>query len=351
MSLSLRELATVDATQWDRIVLDSPRGLLFHMTEWLEAVQAAQRLPLIRFGIYDGTQLVGVFPLFAKRFGPLKVLGSPIVIEDTHYMGPVVADEALPDVMRLLGEHVVAKWMMSYTRVVLQHDQPRAPFASLGYDCVDNHTHVIDLSQDDETLWSRVKPACKRQIKKAAREGITTEIVKDDRYLDQYYEVLLELYTRQGRTPPSPKDFFQRVWKRFGPSGNLRWVVAMRDGQLAAGALLGVWKGQVFFIDGVSSQAHQGLGASNALHWAGVQWARTDGQRLYDFVGSNLPRFAQFKGSFGGDLLTYLTLEQGRPRWTQALRERYASYKAVMYRLKLLGAREQSRHTSESTAS
>jgi hypothetical protein len=333
--LRLQEVSTRDLGQWDRLVLQSPRGLLFHMSDWLEAVRAAQRLPLIRLGIYDGDRIVGVFPVFLKRFAVLTVVASPLVIEDTHYMGPVVDDDALPEVMRLFREYVAKRWVMSYSRLVLMHDPPREAFAALGYECVDNRTHVVDLSLAESALWQRVKPACRRQIKKAERAGITTEIVTDDRYLDRYYDVMLALYTRQKRTPPSPKSFFRSVWDRFGPEGHLVWVIATQDGQVAAGCLLGVWKGTIFFIDGVSSQAHQNLGASNALHWAGIQWAKKNNHRFYDFVGSNIPRFAQFKGSFGGDLLTYLTLERANPTWVRMLRERYAAYKGLMYQLSL----------------
>jgi lipid II:glycine glycyltransferase (peptidoglycan interpeptide bridge formation enzyme) len=306
--------------------------------DWLAIVRESQRLQLLCLGIFDGKELVGIFPLFLKSFGPLTVAASPLVVEDTHYLGPVVADELLPEVMREFVFYMEYT-RINYTRIIFRHDYARKPFADLGYDCANNVTHIVDLRQDPETLWKRVKSPCQRQIRKAARVGVTTEIVCDDRYLDSYYRLVMDLYARQSRTPPSPAEFFRGVWSRFGTKGDLVWVVAKHKGELAAGALLALWKGSVYYVDGVSSSAYSGLGASNAMHWAAIQWAKTEGYSFYDFVGSNVPRFFQFKSSFGGDLTTYLILERSRPRWVRALRHHYARYKGVVQRIKHLKER------------
>src|SRR5438093_3104297 len=329
----LRELGPQNDAEWDSIVVASPRGLLFHLSDWLSLVRDSQRLQLVRLGIFDGKEPVGVFPLFLRRFGPLTVAGSPFVVEDTHYLGPVVEDASLARVMELFSDYMRVRGI-NYSRIILRHDWARQPFTDLGYDCMDNLTHIVDLKQDPETLWKRVKSPCQRQIRKAARAGVTTEIVRDDRYLDSYYRLVEDLYARQSRTPPSPVEFFHGVWSRFGTKGDLVWVVAKHEGDLAAGALLALWKGSVYYLDGVSSSAHTGLGSSNAMHWAAIQWAKTEGFSFYDFVGSNVARFFQFKSSFGGDLTTYLILERSRPTWVRTLRHHYARYKGFLQRIK-----------------
>ncbi len=336
--LELREVTAGQEAEWDTVVISSPRGLLFHLTDWLVIVRESQRLQLLRLGIFDGRELAGIFPLFVKRFGPLTVAASPLVVEDTHYLGPVVADELLPDVMRLFADYMRGQ-RINHARIILRHDHPRQPFMDLGYECVDNLTHIVDLTQDADTLWKRVKSPCQRQIRKAARAGVTTEIVRDGHCLESYYSLVADLYARQNRTPPSSKEFFRAVWNRFGTKGDLVWVLAKHEGVLAAGALLAMWKGTVYYLDGASSRAQSGLGASNAMHWAAIQWAKSEGYSCYDLVGSNVPRFFQFKSSFGGDLVTYLTLERSHPMWVRALRKQYARYKAMVYRIKLMGQR------------
>jgi hypothetical protein len=237
--------------------------------------------------------------------------------------------------MRIFKAYVAKRWMITYSRIVLMHDQDRAPFIRMGFECHDNRTHIVNLLLDEKELLQRLKGKCRNKIKRAERAGVTTEIVQDDQYLNEYYDVLLNLYRRQNRAPPSPRSFFQNIWDRFGPAGNLVWVVAKHENALVAGALLGAWKGGIFYIDGVSGDAHKNLGASNLLHWAGMKWAKANNYQFYDFVGSNIPRFALFKGSFGGDLVTYLTLEQANPPWVRKLRERYADYKGFVYRMNL----------------
>jgi GNAT acetyltransferase-like protein len=333
--LELREFSSGYEAEWDRIVCASPRGLLFHLTDWLELVRESQRLQFRRLGIWDGNELVGIFPLFLKRFGPFTVAGSPFVVEDTHYLGPVVADESLPEVMRLFAVYMQVQ-RINYARIIFHHDFARESFASVGYECVDNLSHVVDLRHDQDTLWKRVKPPCQRQIRKAARAGVTTEIVRDDRYFESYYHLVLNLYAEQKRTPPSPAEFFRAIWARFGTKGDLMWVVAKHEATLAAGALLAIWRGSVFYLDGASDKSKVGLGVNNALHWAAIQWAKSEGYSFYDFTGSNVPRFFQFKSSFGGDLNRYLTLELARPGYIRMARRHYASYKSLVQRVKHL---------------
>src|SRR5947209_3209613 len=85
---------TASLSEWNRLVEESPNGLVFHLNEWLEVLADTQRLSLRRFGLYAGAdkQLIGVLPIFFGRFGPIRVAGSPLIVEDTPYMGPVVAE-------------------------------------------------------------------------------------------------------------------------------------------------------------------------------------------------------------------------------------------------------------------
>jgi hypothetical protein len=333
--LELREFKAGHESEWDNLVLASPHGLLFHLTDWLKIVSETQRLSLVRLGIFEGEHLIGVFPLFLKRFGPLHVAGSPFVVEDTPYMGPVVADERLSEVMRLFVDYMKTE-RINYARVIFRYDRSRALFQEQGYECVDNLTHVVDLRQDQVQLWKRLKPSCKGKIRKAERAGVKTEIIRDDRYLDAYFKLVIDLYARQGRIPPSPKDFFQDIWNRFGSKGDLVWVVATYKGALVAASLLAVWRGGVYYLDGACNKENVGLGINNAVQWAAIQWAKAEGCSSYDFVGSNLPRLFEFKSSFGGDLNTYLTIERSHPAWVRSLRQRYASYKVLLHRIRLM---------------
>src|SRR5437879_2241098 len=115
--LVLSEISPDHEVEWDRIVLSSPRGLLFHLIDWLEIVREYQGLQLLRLGIFDGQQLTGVFPLFLKRLGPLKIAASPFVVEDTHYMGPVVDDALLPEVMVLFVDYMRTQ-RIHYARII-----------------------------------------------------------------------------------------------------------------------------------------------------------------------------------------------------------------------------------------
>jgi len=88
--LNLRELDNDSISRWDELVYSLPGGTIFHTIQWIKMIEKNQSLIAKYIGIFQADTIIGIFPLFIKKFLFIKVAASPLIVEDTPYMGPVV---------------------------------------------------------------------------------------------------------------------------------------------------------------------------------------------------------------------------------------------------------------------
>ncbi len=95
------------------------------------------------------------------------------------------------------------------------HDFVRPALSTLPYDT----TVIIDITDGDEAILSRMKPRGRRDVRKALRECTLTFADETERAIksfDEYYEVMLQTAERDGFTA-APADNYRDMLKILGP--------------------------------------------------------------------------------------------------------------------------------------
>ncbi|MDY6844912.1 MAG: peptidoglycan bridge formation glycyltransferase FemA/FemB family protein, partial [Thermodesulfobacteriota bacterium] len=93
---------------------------------------------------------------------------------------------------------------------------------------------------------------------------------------------------------------------------------------------------RAYYINGASKNEFRSLGASNLLQWEAIKTAKAKDIEQYDFVGSDIPRLAKFKKSFGGELTLHTCLEKSSSKWIEYARCNYPYYKDKIGNLRCL---------------
>jgi hypothetical protein len=116
-------------------------------------------------------------------------------------------------------------------------------------------TVVLDLTQDEEVLWSQIRQNHRRQITKATRSGLVTA-VDDWRRLEAFVEIYHETMTRVGAASYYffDRDYFAQLRDAVGDALHL---VTVEDGDEVLG-------GGLFFTHNGIAQYH--LGATRDRH-------------------------------------------------------------------------------------
>lgn len=340
ISTDLQVRDDVSTDQWDAFLSSSREGLVFHRSAWLDVLEDQQGASLQRYGLWRGgeggsesRELVGVVPMFFGRFGPLGVAGSPLILADTPYMGPAIPRERMVEASLAIRGTIRSR--ASFFRMRLPYALPSSDqktLESAGFEIITRKTHVLDLSVGPSRLWDQLKGTCRTAVRKARKSGVKIVRITDPHadIVERYYRLVEDVYARQGMAPPHPLEFYERLWQRVAPLGLLSFTIARMNGRDVAGALFAHDEDRMYYLDGASDRDYQRASPNNLVLWSAVEWAAETGRESFDFVGSDIPRLARFKASFGGELVELSGIEWARTKLLSRLRKWYGLHGAAL---------------------
>jgi hypothetical protein len=335
--LEIHDLRPEWDSAWTNIVAVHPRATPFHQADWLRVLQRTQHLEFVPLGITQNDRMIGLLPLFVKRYGPLRVGGSPFIVEDTPYLGPLIDHIPLGAVLEALRRWATQK-RLGFIRLLLPPITPgsapgcRPATSSVRATLIEKRTHILDLTLGTDQLWRNLREGCRGAIKKARRAELEVIRAVTPGAVHDYYMIAAKLYRAQGRRHPNPRELFQELFERFSPSKAVSLLLARHHGQVIGGVLLAYANGTLYYLDSASDLEGKRLQATNLLLWEAIRHGVAVGAERFDFVGSDIPRLAQFKASFGGSVHPYWCVEITNSRLASGLRRAYPRWKAWVAR-------------------
>ncbi|MFF6829836.1 peptidoglycan bridge formation glycyltransferase FemA/FemB family protein [Streptomyces longwoodensis] len=182
--------------------------------------------------------------------------------------------DVLPDAVDPLGTSVAERLRESGWLRCDSDAQPRHVF----------EVPLAKRSADD--VWTGFNQEWRRNIKKAAKCGVTAEIATAD-YLPTFHELLLQTERRDGFRLGRSLEYFQRqhqVLNEEQPS-RMRLYVARHQGEVLAAHTMISFAGRVWYQTGASADHRREVRPSHALQWRMMCDAIAQGTRTYDMRG------------------------------------------------------------------
>jgi len=183
-------------------------------------------------------------------------------------------------------------------------------------------TYVVDIDRDEEALIESFGKNCRRDVRKAQREGVTVDETDDPAILPDFYEQYVSTYRRKGLTLPL-RDPFIRCHAEAMRESLMRMYYASFGGKVVNMALI-ARVGTPRYMKGASIASEAGERmppTGQVLHFEIMRRLRADGFRAYDLGGCPGPEPIEghanywvwrFKHAFGGafhqDLGEYYTV-------------------------------------------
>ncbi|BEL08220.1 hypothetical protein Q0Z83_064110 [Actinoplanes sichuanensis] len=277
-----------DAALWaDRATY--PDRLIFHTPEWLRFVAECQNAePLLATVTADG-QPVGHFTgLLSRRFG-MRILGSPMAGWTTSYLG----FNLRPEVPRRAALSALMPFAFGEAGAAHLEIRDRgltpADLGGLGLRWDSAPTAVIDLNPTEDELFGAMASACRRNIRKAEKSGVTIEEADaDPAFADEFYDQLRDVFAKQNLVPTYSVERVRSLIRHLGPAGRILLLRARdAEGRGIATAVLPWHHRAMYFWGGASYRSGQHLRPNEAIIWYALRWARARGVTEFDFVGGN----------------------------------------------------------------
>lgn len=275
----------LEEVNWEKLDSFEDRTV-FQTREWVRFVAETQKAkPLIAELSEDG-RVVGYFTgLTFTRFG-VRILGSSFPGWSTPYMGFNLA----PGVARASALRAVER--LAWDDLKCLHMEVSDPYFSeddgheLGFSLEFYTSYRTDLTRPETELFNSMDSACRRCVRKAEKSGVVIEEAHDDKFAEEYYEQLKDVFAKQGLVPTYSLERVKALVKHMQPTGRVLLLRA-RDPQgkcIASGIFPGFNKIAEFWGN-ASFRSSQILRPNEFIQWYVMRYWKNRGVQIYDWGG------------------------------------------------------------------
>ena len=322
---------------WDERLACHPDATVFHTAAWARVLSETYRYKPLYFTAAEDDRIVALFPFMEIQSWLTGIRGVSLPFTDE--CTPILSDgidfeSAISQMIDFAASH---GWRtLEFRGRVRGMDKMDA--------AVEYLSHVLELTEKEEVLFSRFRPNVQRNIRKAERVGIEVE---NDRTLPGVREFYrLNCLTRRDHgLPPQPVLFFENLRKHILEKDLGTLLLARYRGKAIAGAVFLHFGRKAIYKYGASDPHHQHLRANNlvfregirVLCGRGIRTLCTRGFQTLSFGRTDLAHegLRQFKLSWGAreTRLHYFRFDVRSKDWLTGQKARVSPWEGMISRL------------------
>ncbi len=131
-----------------------------------------------------------------------------------------------------------------------------------------------------------MESACRRNIRKAEKSGVTVEEAHDLAFADEYYEQLKDVFAKQGLVPTYKIHRVRSLIKHLEPTGRILLIRARDpEGKCIASGIFPGFNKIAEFWGNASFRDSQILRPNEAIQWYVMRYWKKRGVEVYDWGG------------------------------------------------------------------
>ena len=310
--LALREIS--DKSVWESFLLSQNPGTFLQSWNWGEANRLVG-FKVKRFGIYDGSKLVGAVQLIhqpAKRGQHYLIPGGPVIDYESKRLLKFTID-SIKEIAR--KENI---WFIRIRPDVIDSEKLRLSLSELGLFSAPMHLHgehtlILDVSKDEVEILKNMRKTTRYLIKKSLNEGYKIRISTNPKDTQILFDLQKETVKRHRFVGFTPR-LFEAQLETFGKNDQSLLFVCEKNGKPLVAAIVIFYGEKAFYHHSGSANVARETNASYFTQWQIIRKAKELGYKYYDFWGiapTDDPkhRFSGvtiFKKGFGGEKVDWV---------------------------------------------
>lgn len=329
-SFTLKICDSIDSSWDQQLLLGKTESLyLYHSTHWAARLTELLNYKPLYFSVYEGNKLRLMLLGFIEPFSIFGInKGRKLMIKKIAklsfgygnffwYGQPIYFEECSGSEYSFLT-HKLNEFIKKEKFYLSCGEWPlsKVSFLPRGWCKKLWTTFKVDLTGSLDIVFKSFKAAARKEINKAARNGIIVKKIHDLEGLKTYYNFAVECAKRYNKRSWGFEDY-STMWKHLRGWGYFETFVAMHNNKMMAG--LSVWGDKYNLMEIGSFQSEEcftsKLGCCDALKWEAIQWAKSVNCVSFDLAGVNpLPKtkkekgIRQFKAKWSNSEYKYLML-------------------------------------------
>lgn len=302
------KILDISLEQWNNLLRLSPVANFFQTKECYELYSRQSFMTPFVYAVSENDALKGVVVGYIQKDGGrLKqffsqraiINGGPLLAED-------ISADALNQLLWQLQKDLKRRAIYVEMRNFNDYSLWKNCFEQLGFIYHPHYNFHIDTTST-EIVESNMGKSRKRDVRTAFKTGVIIDGNPSSKDIDDYYSLLLNLYTTKVKTPLFPKSFFED-FNRYEFSKIL--IVKYHD-EVIGGTVLVMWKDVVYewFVCG-EDRIFKNAFPSTLATYSGIIYAAENGFLRFDMMGAGAPGdggygVRDFKAKFGGKLVEH----------------------------------------------
>lgn len=302
---------------WPAKIDGKEDGTIYQTPAWLAFLARTQHGELVVGALREGRETIGYFiGLIVQKLG-LRILGSPFPGWSTGYMGfslPTGADRS--QTVQALIDFAFQELGCVHLEI-LDRNLTVSDLGGLGVQYRVYRGFEIDLTRDEDALFSNMTSACRRCIRINEKEGVVVEEAHDVEFADEYYAQLKDVFAKQCLVPTYGIERVRQLITQVHPTGHLLLLRARdRQGRCIATGIFPHMNGVMYFWGGASWRQHQLLRPNEAIQWNAMKIGKQKSLRSYDMGGGG-----EYKRKYGGGEIAVPWFRKSKYPWIRYLRD------------------------------
>ena len=303
----VRPLERNEYKLWDKIVIESQHGTIFHESWWLCACSRLLNREFSIFGYFENEELLGGFSVFLSKYLFLKMASA--TVPTVPYGGLVIAQSRCGK-----GKEQEEKYLCIIEALIksIKFDNIQLtnapglidlrPFTWNRWDTGIMYTYYLNLADDPKDPNRNVR----RMINKAVKSGI---IVKKLQTPDSdHYALFKETYSRKNLKAPVAEPFFEAMIKLLlSKNREELWAAENPTGEYAASDIIIYDNKRAYRWLAASHTEFRKSGAVALLLSEILKDLGEKGVQEINLMTANNPTLSRFTSNFNPILVPYYT--------------------------------------------
>lgn len=267
--MSIQIINPLERPGWDDLLLSCPGYSFFHCAAWARSLHETYYYTPSYFTILNNGQLRALIPVMEVNsfFTGKRGVSLPF----TDYCDFIVNDEKD---FRLVWDYAVEYGReKGWKYLDLRNGQNLLGYSPKRLTFI---RHNLDLSENENDLFSAFRGSTRRNIKKAIREKVDAQISHSLDSLREFYKLNLMTRKKHG-LPPQPFSFFEKLYQYIISRNHGFVVLASFNGENIAGAVYFHFGNKAVFKYGASDEKYRHLRPNNLVMWEAIRWYSQNG--------------------------------------------------------------------------
>jgi hypothetical protein len=281
-------MSRVAREEWNRGVSEL-EGCCFHSYEWSQYTSEKNGASPLYFRWRDmtgGTRSMVVALRSEKRVGGIRLIDSLSLGSLPAARRVEEVSESVSDILGYCRGNGIGAFSVNTFGTPLGSEV----LVELGFRVTRRWEFLLDISEDEESLWKRLHSKKRNLIRKGLREKLKIVNGSEVRQVLHFRDLATETWERKARCGidfPRVGDerFYLTLKERILDKGLGKLYLAYDGDQPVAGAVFAVFNGKVYYM--LSSASRTGLekAAPDLILWTAIRDCQREGHRLLNLGG------------------------------------------------------------------